>query len=293
MTISHDRLREDILETMDRCAAAMKQVVDAYLAQRTRERDIHWLALQAAKEYTAAHVHARRLLGPTEPLASPDKVKKALKDASEEVEHYALYMEVLNWYLDDKPCPVNDWHRYGNPGAYEWRFGGSFEDTKAIWPCSYTYYSTRARVCNDSSPWGVAAILACGEGGAVGWHHIMSQLDPSDPFFARIVPIEKEIVTDELYHGPETISRLAMTPPGDQEFNKVLERIKLVRAKELRQRNEQFLHPLNETDIAKIEADFLNGRTEPLSLFRNVHLNSLEKAEAKSQVIYGDGTENP
>jgi hypothetical protein len=292
MALSPDTVREEILEIMDRSAAAMKQVVDGYVAQRTRERDIHWLALQAAKEYTAAHVHARRLLGPTELLGNIHEVKKALHDATEEVEHYALYMEVLIWYLDNKPCPVKDWQRYGNPGAYGWRFGGSFEDTKAVWPYSYAYYTTRARVCKGSSPWGVAAILACGEGGAVGWHHMMSQLDPSDPFFARIVPIEKEIVADELYHGPETIAHLAATPPSEQEFEVVKERIKQVRAKELRQRNEQFLHPLGEAQMQAIEENFVNGRTEPITLFRNVHLRSLEKDEAKRQVIYA-GREKP
>jgi hypothetical protein len=240
MALTADRIREDILVIMDRCAAAMKQVVDAYVAHRTAERDVHWLALQVAKEYTAAHVHARRLLGPTEPLAGVGEVKKALHDASEEVEHYAAYMEVLSWLLGGKPCPVEHWQRYGNPGAYGWRFGGSFDDTKVLWPCSHAYYTTRAKVCGESSAWGNAAILACGEGGAVGWHHMMSQLDPSDEFFARIVPIEKEIVADELYHGPETIVRLASTPP------------------------------------------------QPLTLFRAVHLKSLEKDEAKKAVIYAE-----
>lgn len=288
MALSPDKVSEGILEILDRCAAAMKLVVDAYVAHRTRERDINWLALQAAKEYTAAHVHGRRLLGPTEPLASAREVKKALNDAAEEVEHYAAYMEVLNWYLDGKPCPVKDWQRYGNPGAYEWRFGGSFEDTKSLWPSSYAYYTTRIRVCNESSSWGTAAILACGEGGAVGWHHMMSQLDPSDPFFARIVRIEKEIVADELYHGPETIARLALTPPSEKEFGEVLGRIKQARACELRQRNEQFLHPLSDAEMKIIEEDFINGSMEPLTLFRAVHLKSLDKEEAKRQVVYAE-----
>lgn len=293
MAVTSDQVREGILEIMDRCAAAMKQVVDAYVAHRTRERDINWLALQAAKEYTAVHVHGRRLLGPTEPLASAQEVQKALKIAAEEVEHYAAYMEVLNWYLEGQPCPVKDWKRYGNPAAYEWRFGGSFEDTKALWPSSYTYYTTRIRVCKESSPWGTAAILACGEGGAVGWHHRMSQLDPGDPFFARIVPIEKNIAADELYHGPETIARLAITPPSEQEFEEVKKRIELGRAWELRQRNEQFLHPLNETEMKAIEGDFVNNRTEPLTLFRDVHLKSLEKEEAKRQVLYAEPAKSP
>ena len=288
MALSSDRIREDILVIMDRCAAAMKQVVDGYLAHRTRERDIHWLALQAAKEYTAAHVHARRLLGPTEPLAAAPEVIKALKDASEEVEHYAAYMEVLNWLLDGKPCPVKHWQRYGNPGAYDWRFGGSFDDTKTLWPCSHAYYTTRARVCRESSPWGKSAILACGEGGAVGWHHMMSQLDPSDEYFARIVSIEKEIVADELYHGPETIVRLAAMPPQEDEFEEVKKRIKQVRALELHQRNEQFLHPLSDSEMKAIEGDFINDRTEPLNLFRTVHLKALEKEEAKRDVIYAE-----
>lgn len=55
-----------------------------------------------------ARVHARRLLGPTTPAASVEEVKKALKDASEEVEHYAAYMEVLNWLLDGQPCRVKE-----------------------------------------------------------------------------------------------------------------------------------------------------------------------------------------
>lgn len=281
MALSQQRIQEEILLIMDRSAAAMKQVVDAYVSTRTRERDIHWLALQSAKEYTAAHVHARRLLGPTAPLAGAEEVKKALKDASEEVEHYAAYMEVLNWLLDGQPCPVKEYERYGNPASYEWRFSGSFEETRALWPCSYAYYTTRERLCRESSEWGTRAILACGEGGAVGWHYTMSQLPPTDEFLRRITPIEKEIVADELYHGPETIARLARTPPAEEEFAEVKKKIKQVRSLELRQRNEQFLHPLNEDRMRAIEQDFLEDRTNPLTLFRGVHLESLTKDEAK------------
>ena len=285
MGLPKETVQEDMLLIMDRCAAAMKQVVDGYVAKRNRERDIHWLALQAAKEYTAAHVHARRLLGLTEPLAPADRVVKALKDASEEVEHYAAYMNVLNWFLNGEPCPVKQWQRYGNPGAYEWRFGGSFDDTKSLWPCSHAYYTTRARFMEESSDWGKAAIAACGEGGAVGWHYMMSQLKPTDEFIRKIVPIEKSIVADELYHGPETIARLAETPPTEDEFEQVKERIKKVRALELHQRNEQFLHPLSNDEMKTIEKDFLNDRVEPLHLFRTVHVRELTKDEAKKSVI--------
>lgn len=285
MAPQREKVQRDILLIMDRCAAAMKQVVDAYVVKRTRERDLTWLALQAAKEYTAAHVHARRLLGPTEPLATIDMVKKALKDTSEEVEHYAAYMKVLNWLLDGKPCPVKDWQRYGNPGAYAWRFGGSFEDTKELWPCSYAYYATREQFCKESSPWGKAVILACGEGGAVGWHYMMSQLKPKDEFIRRVIPVEKEIVADELYHGPETITRLAETPPSEDEFEQVKRRVKKVRALELGQRNEQFLRPLNEKQMKKIESDFLNDRVKPVFLFRRIHLRHLSKEEAKQNLL--------
>ena len=49
---------------------------------------------------------------------------------------------------------------------------------------------------------------------------------------------------------------------------------------ELRQRNEQFLHPLSEKRISEIEADFLDDRVEPLHLFRTVHVKKLTKDEA-------------
>jgi len=284
MGISTEKIREEILLIMDRSAAAMKEVVEAYVAARTWERDVHWLALQASKEYAAAHLHSRRLLGPTELLSSVEEVIKALRDASEEVEHYASYMDVLNWLLDGKPCPVPEWQRYGNPGAYQWRFGGSFEETKARWPGSYAYYTTRAALCGESSEWGRRAILACGEGGAVGWHYMMSQLQPTDEFLRRIAPIEKEIVADELYHGPETIARLAKTPPSEEEFDQIKGRIKKVRSLELRQRNEQFRWPLNETEIEKIETDFLQDRIEPIELFRTVHMKSLTKDQARQKI---------
>jgi hypothetical protein len=284
MALSTDTIREEILVIMDRSAAAMKQVVEAYAANRSWERDVHWLALQAAKEYAAAHLHARRLLGPTEPLSGVEEVTKALHDASEEVEHYAAYMEVLNWLLDGRPCPVPEWQRYGNPGSYEWRFGGSFEETRSSWPWSYAYYTTRARLCGESSDWGRKAILACGEGGAVGWHYMMSRLEPADEFLRRISPIERDIVADELYHGPETIGRLAKAPPPEEEFEQVKDRIKKVRALELRQRNEQFQQPLSEAEIDRIESDFLRDRTEPIELFRTVHLKALTKDQARQEI---------
>lgn len=284
MRLKKEKVQEEILLIMDRCAVAMKQVVDAYVRKRTRERDINWLALQAAKEYTAAHVHARRLMGPTEPLTGAKEVKKALNDAAEEVEHYEAYKGVLDWLLDGLPCPVKHWQRYGHPAAYEWRFGGSFEDTKALWPCSYAFYTTRERMCKESSEWGKTAIMACSEGGAVGWHYMMSQLEPTDEFIRRIVPTEKGIIADELYHGPERIAQLAEDPPSEEEFELVKERIKADRALEITQRNEQFLHPLSDDEVKRIQEDFLQERIEPLYLFRRVHLKGLSKEEARQVV---------
>jgi hypothetical protein len=114
---------------------------------------------------------------------------------------------------------------------------------------------------------------------------MMSRLEPTDEFIRRIVPIEKEIVADELYHGPETIVLLAQTPPDEDEFEKIKQQIKQVRSLELRQRNEQFLHPLTENQMRLIEEDFLQDRVEPLNLFRTIHVRELSKDQAKHSVI--------
>lgn len=267
LSAEQQQAKEELLLILDRGAAAMQQVVLAYAAARTWQRDVSWLALQAGKEYGAIVMHARRCLGPT-PHGSCAELRKSLQDALEEAEHYEAYLELLTWRLEGKPCPIADMYEYCPPKAYALLGYGDYRQTRERWPHNYACFTERATLCDASSAWGAALIRACGEGGAVSWHWAQSQIPPSDEYSRRLVEIERGISADELHHGPETIHALLRDMPSRQEFDLVRERIKRVRLLELWQRNEQYLHPLSDEALRALEADFYAERLEPVALFR-------------------------
>lgn len=275
MTADGKRCKEDLLLTVDRAVAAMKKVVDAYGAKRSPQRDIHWLALQTGKEYGAVVLHARRQIDTTPenlPGASCEELRKSLHDALEEIDHYEGYLELLNWSLNGRPCPVSDMYEYCPPPAYRLLGFGDYRQTLQRWPRNYAYFTERSAMCSASSDWGAALITACGEGGAVGWHWAQSGLPVCDEYSERLTHHERTVAEDELHHGPETFEALFRDLPSIEAYETARQHVKRVRMLEMWQRNEQYMHPLSDDELAAIEADFYAERLEPVDLFRTAAL---------------------
>ncbi|HWP85748.1 MAG TPA: hypothetical protein VNN17_11190 [Terriglobia bacterium] len=265
MAVSPEIALERITSVMDRYAGAMKQVAEAYAKHRTPERDIYWLALQMAKEYGAMVSYSRKIVSRArnrEPLAS---VRKASQDAYEEAEHYIGYRDVLEWALAGQPCEVPEMWGYGDFAE----MGGPGPGMKrSLWPEHHDYVAMAKRLADETkSEWVRQVILANREGAAVAFHHAMSQLPVTDEYMKRLTALEREVARDELYHGPELIRELAKEVPSEAELQEAVDKITELRVQELKQRNEQFLHPLDPAALKKLEDDFRANRTETIPLF--------------------------
>ncbi|MCH8267058.1 MAG: hypothetical protein IH846_06050 [Acidobacteria bacterium] len=81
----------------------------------------------------------------------------------------------------------------------------------------------------------------------------------------RITP--SLVARDELHHGPELIQELAKTVPSLDDLEEAKRKITEMRVQELRQRNEQFLHPMTAAELGQLEQDFRHMRIEPIPVF--------------------------
>ena len=76
---------------------------------------------------------------------------------------------------------------------------------------------------------------------------------------------EFEILNDDDADGEAALHVGRVVP-----IYEAIQKITDLRIQELRQRNEQFLHPLNATEMKQLEDDFRNKKIEPIALFSNV-----------------------
>jgi len=265
MGISPEMAQEKIASVMDRFAGAMNRVAEAYARNRNSERDIYWLALQMTKEYGAMVGYSKKIVSRARNREPIESVRKASQDCYEEAEHYVGYRAVLDWCLNGKPCEVPEMWGYGDFAEV----GGPGPDMKrSLWPEHHDYVAMAKRLADQTkSEWVRQVILANREGAAVAFHHAMSNLPATDEFMKRVVALEKEVARDELYHGPELIRELAKTVPSEADLDEAVAKITDLRVQELRQRNEQFQHPLDNTALEQLERDFRANRTEAVPLF--------------------------
>lgn len=265
MAVSPEVAQEKISSVMDRFAGAMKRVAEAYASNRNSERDTYWLALQMTKEYGAMVGYSKKIVSRARNREPIESVRKASQDCYEEAEHFIGYRAVLEWHLNGKPCEVKEMWGYGDFAE----LGGPGPGMKrSLWPEHHDYVAMAKRLAEETkSGWVRQVILANREGAAVAFHHAMSNLPPTDEYMKRVTALEKEVARDELYHGPELIRELAQTVPSETELNEAVDKITELRVQELKQRNEQFLHPLDQSAMEELERDFRTNRTEAVPLF--------------------------
>ena len=265
MPPSAERVREELAGLMDSFTGAMNRVVTAYAERRNRDRDIYWLALQTTKEYGAIRSHIRIMMQKAKEMQPLDSIRKSSNDAYEEAEHYHGYRTILDWVLGGQPCPVPEWWGYGDFGE---AFDTGPEMKQSLWPEHYGYVEMARRLSAEArSPWVEAVIRSNREGAAVSFHYVLSKLPATDEYMKRVTQHERSVAEDELHHGPELIEKLARQVQSEADVAEVVEKLTQLRVQELRQRNEQFMHPLSPAEFAAVESDFRQKRMEPITLF--------------------------
>jgi hypothetical protein len=265
MTAPANLVREELEGLIARYAGAARRVATAYAERRTRERDINFLALQATKEYGAMVYHSGAMWRKAKAMDSLDSIRKSGHDSFEEAEHFLGYMKILNWYLNGQPCPVPEMWGYGDISE---SFGAGPRMKESLWPEHFGYFAMGERMARQArSDWMRQVILTNREGAAVGFHYVMSQLPATDEFMKRLTEHERAVAEDELHHGSEMIPELARTFTSQEELEQAKRQVTEIHIQELRQRNEQFLHPLSPAEMQQLEQDIRNSRIEPVPFF--------------------------
>lgn len=270
-----EKIGQQVLEIMAQGAAAIKQVVDAYRAQRTPERDIHWLSLQMAKEYAAIALHVDYSKLSIRRGVDGRGMEKHAETVKEELDHFRSYKNLLDKTIGkDTEIPVEGIYGYflADVGSDGVRMNPVMHQWKNKWPENYAFIARFFELLNTLPSWSAQVISAQGEGGAAGWHWSMSLLPPDDEFLEMAARIERTVTEDELHHGPEEIWRLAHSydPAQSIPLAELFQIMRELRYLEVRERNEQFLHPLTEKQLQEIRLQLMDGSLPPANLYDKV-----------------------
>ena len=271
-----DQIARQTLHIMSQGASAQQRVVDAYLAKRTRERDINWVVIQAAREYGATNMYADRArlaLGTGIGVREADRFAGIMK---EELDHYRAYMNLLDLTLGKgKEPPDSDSFHYLNV-EFTASAAGFHGDSGAIvarkWPEHHRFIMLWMKIYNTLPKWTSRLLMTQGEGGSVGWHWCMSNLPGDDEFLRLAAKLEKTVVEDEIFHGPEEIKELAASfdPANALPWDETLNLAREMRYLDVRERNEQFQYPLGEAELEDIRRAIFEDTLAPSNIYAAV-----------------------
>ena len=265
MPLDEKFVHQELTGLIERYTGAAKRMAMAYSERRNRDRDVNWLALQATKEYGAMLYHSGVMFRKAKNMESLENIRKSSEDSLEEAEHFYGYMRILNWYLGGKPCEVPEMWGYGDISD---AFAPGSGMKRSLWPQHYEYFEMGARLAREaSSQWLRDVIMTNREGAAVGFHYAMGQIPVTDEFTERVTKHERGVAADEMHHGSELIPNLVRTIPSLEELEEAKQKVADIHIQELRQRNEQFFHPLTPAEMEQFEQDFRQQRIEPIPLF--------------------------
>ncbi len=255
---SAEQIARQTLHIMSQGASAQQRVVDAYMAKRTPERDINWVVIQAAREFGATNMYADRArlaLGTGIGVREADRFAVIMK---EELDHYRAYMNLLDLTLGKgKEPPDSDSFHYLNvefSAKHAGFHGASGDIVLRKWPEHHRFITLWMKIYNTLPKWTSRLLMTQGEGGSVGWHWCMSNLPGNDEFLRLAAKLEKTVVEDEIFHGPEEIKDLAASfdPAQALPWDETLNLAREMRYLDVRERNEQFLYPLAEAELEDI-----------------------------------------
>ena len=272
MNSNSQEIHQQITRILDQGAEAVKQVVDAYVANRTAERDMNWLCLQMAKEFGAVMIHTDNAREAIRAGADGRAMDEYIETVREEVVHYQAYFNLLNRTIGkDTEIPVPDIYRYLVTKVADGKLApdDAMLEMKSRWPEHHGYMACRGDYVKTQHPWVAKVFGATMEGGAGGWHWCMSQVPQDDEFLTQVAKLQKGIAIDELEHGPEELAELCREYSDDSgiDLNELYTQLREHRYQEVRQRNEQFLYPLTEEQLEVIHQQLLNNTLSGFNLY--------------------------
>ncbi len=271
-----DRIVEQTIRIMSQGVTAMQRLTDAYFAKRTQEADVNWVTIQMAREYGAMNFYgdlARLAIRGGISGRDADEFTHIIK---EEVDHYRSYQILLDLTIGkDTPMPDDDCFHYLNirfaPDGVAF-FPGSEEVVARKWPEHHRFISLWMDNYNNLPSWSSKLLMTQGEGGSCGWHWCLANAPQTDDFLKGTAKLEKVVVEDELHHGPDEIRRLAEAydPANAMPMDEMFEIAREMRYLDIRERNEQFLHPLSEAELEEIRELIFSDALEPATIYDEV-----------------------
>ncbi|HAC34647.1 MAG TPA: hypothetical protein DCF45_09045 [Gammaproteobacteria bacterium] len=266
-------IQHEITRILDQGAEAVNQVILAYIEKRTPERDLNWLCLQMGKEFGAIMLHSDKAKEAIRNGADGRQMDAYFETVKEEVAHFQAYYNLVNRTIgENAEIPVPDIYRYvvANIENGQMALDDSMLAMKDRWPEHHKYLAGHVPYIKTQHPWVAKIFGATLEGAAGGWHWCMSQLPPHDDFFKQAAKLQEGIAIDELEHGPEELAELCQEYSDDfgVDLDELYRQLRLARCQEVRQRNEQFLDPLSEAEVAEICDAVMNDTLSGFTLYR-------------------------
>ena len=249
--------------------AGEAEVVRTYFSNpRTREDDLHWLRLQAARELGTVERLLQALprdLAQIETAVSRGSFEASTRSIYEETRHYRLLADIMEQIAGERPDPQEllalsgcQRERRGHPDLPA--MTAEIEATRRL----HETYGDLAEVALGFSEGAGAAIFYIGNR-LLELPYISYSDGAVEKAIAEAMGV---IFHDEMRHGPVHIPRIAKAIRADDDLEKARHIITEKAIAHLRLRNETFGHPLTEARMAEIDAGV---HVEPLPVdYRNI-----------------------
>ena len=271
-----DQIVAQTIRIMSQGVTAMQRLTDAYFARRTQAADINWVSIQMAREYGATCFYGDiARLGIRSGISGRD-ADQYTHVIKEEIDHYRSYQILLDLTIGKgTEIPDSDCFHYLNiqfqPDQVNF-FPGSEKIIADKWPEHYRFISLWMKNYNTLPSWSSKMLMTQGEGGSCGWHWCLANAPQSDDFLIRTAKLEKVVVEDELFHGPDEIRQLAENydPANAMPMEEMFDIARQMRYLDIRERNEQFLHPLSEAELEEIRELIFSDELEPATIYDRV-----------------------
>lgn len=249
--------------------AGEAEVVRIYFsAPRTREDDLHWLKLQAARELGTVERLIEPLAGELaniEEAVSRGSFEASARSVYEEARHYRLLADIIEQIAGERPDPREllalsgcQSERRGHPDL----------------PAMTAEVEVTHRL---QETYGELAEVALGfsEGAGAAMFYMGNKLlelpytSYSDGAVEKAIAEAMGVIFhDEMRHGPVHIPHIARAIRTDEDLETARHIITEKAVAHLRLRNETFGYPLTEARMAEIDAGI---RVEPLPVdYRNI-----------------------
>jgi hypothetical protein len=238
----------------ERWWAGEAEVVRVYFSRpRTREDDVRWLKLQAARELgTAVRLidDAPKMIGSIEATVDRHDFEAAMRSTYEEARHYRLLADILESLTGERirpreilPLSGTLKERAGHPELPA--MTEEIEVTRKL----YEEHGELAEAALSFFEGGGAAIFYSGSK-VLEYPYVSYSGGEVEK---RIASAMKIIFEDEMRHGPVHIAEAAARLRSEEECRLAMQIIESKARAHLRLRNETFGYPLSEERLREID----------------------------------------